>query len=301
MTTMTNTRSRAIRVAKPGAIALGMGLGSVLVLGGCRGERSEEPPRQIFPDMDDSPKWKPQSGSDFFVDGRIMRPNVAGTVAWGRSTDPNDPRRAAMLKEDDAFYHGTDGAGAPVAYIPAGAFEAIAPGAADSQAAITAAITRGRQRFDIYCSACHGYQGNGKGEVGVRWSSLPANFHDEKFKDRSVETGTDGHIFQVIRNGLIDQTGAVKMPPYGHAVNEADAWAIVAYVRTLQASWTISLEGMSQEQRSELERSRPPEVIPAAPAAGSPSSGAPATPSPASAPPASTTPAGTPANAGERQ
>ena len=65
------------------ALAVLSCVGAVGVMGGCRGERSERPPRQFLPDMDDSPKWKAQSKSEFFVDSRTMRSKVPGTVAFG--------------------------------------------------------------------------------------------------------------------------------------------------------------------------------------------------------------------------
>ena len=37
------------------------------LLSGCRGDRSDKPPRQFFPDLDDSPKFKPQTKSEFFA------------------------------------------------------------------------------------------------------------------------------------------------------------------------------------------------------------------------------------------
>src|SRR4051794_16105759 len=56
-----------------------------LALPACRGERTEKPPHQFFQGMEDQPKWRPQSKSEFFADGRTMRPVVPGTVPFGRS------------------------------------------------------------------------------------------------------------------------------------------------------------------------------------------------------------------------
>ncbi|MEL7240373.1 MAG: hypothetical protein AAGK78_16055, partial [Planctomycetota bacterium] len=55
------------------------------LLAGCRGERTDKPPRQLFPDMDDQPRFKVQRGTEFFTDGRTMRPVVEGTVPFGRA------------------------------------------------------------------------------------------------------------------------------------------------------------------------------------------------------------------------
>src|SRR3954470_16726593 len=77
-----NTHTTTWRAGTGAALALAL-LGAGLA--GCRGDREEKPPRQFFPDMDDQPKWKPQSQSEFFVDGRTMRKPVAGTVPFGRN------------------------------------------------------------------------------------------------------------------------------------------------------------------------------------------------------------------------
>lgn len=207
----------------------------LLALAGCRGDRSNNPPHQFFPDMDYGPTWHPQDKSDFYVDQRTMRQPVAGTVAFGpEDFDPDTfadadwvtpwtVARAGLLKADDAIYRGVDDEGTWLDTIPA-AIEVN-----------DELIGLGGAKFNIYCSACHGVLGDGQGTVGVRWSIPVANLHDDKFKDRSLETGKDGYIFNTILNGK-GEGDAQTMPGYVHAVDELDAWAIVAYVRTLQAA-----------------------------------------------------------------
>lgn len=248
-------------------------LAGLAVLPGCRGERSDKPPHQFLPDMDDSPKWKPQVQSRFFADGRSMRPMVAGTVAFGRSVRPDDKTRRKFLKGDDAFYLGVNDTGEFLDRIP---FDTMPDWPADADGRgreMASMIRRGQQRFNIYCSVCHGFEGDAKGMVGVRWTSPPANFHDPKYVDPAQKTGKDGYIFSTIRNGVYDPTtGLQKMPPYGHAVTEADAWAIVAYVRALQATWTTSVDDVPEAERDRLAKNplpppppSPPPVPPAAP------------------------------------
>ena len=210
--------------------------GLVLLSGalvGCRGDRSSEPPRQFFPDMDDSPKWKPQSESEFYVDGRTMRQPPEGALAFGRQdfdptveadwASPWLEARAGLLKDDDGVYRGVDADGAWLDTIPA---------TIDVSREF---IEHGRVKFDIYCAVCHGVLGDGQGLVAQRWSIPVGNFHDEKFKDRAEETGKDGYIFNTILNGK-GEADAQTMPGYSHALSEHDAWSIVAYVRTLQAA-----------------------------------------------------------------
>ncbi len=220
------THQRLIKLGRLTGIALAAA--ALAVLPACRGDRSKNPPRQFLPDMDDSPKWNPQSQSDFFADGRTMRQPVQGTVPFGRfDFDPSQTwaqslpaafsdHRKDLLKVDSSFYFGRDEAGEVVDRIPV--------------AVTSDLLALGQERFNIFCSVCHGYYGNGQGTVGVRWMNLPANFHDDKYKDRSAETGKDGHLFEVVRNGFN------TMPGYAHAISESEAWAIVGYIRTLQAA-----------------------------------------------------------------
>lgn len=218
-----------LRLKKLGRLTgMALAMAALVVLPACRGDRSKNPPRQFLPDMDDSPKWTPQSQSEFFTDGRTMRQPVDGTVPFGRfDFDANQTwaqslpaafsdHRTDLLKDNSRLYLGRDEAGEVIDRIPV--------------AVTSDLLSRGQKRFNIYCSACHGYYGDGQGTVGVRWMNPPANFHDDKYKDRSTQTGKDGHLFDVVRNGFN------TMPGYAHAVDEADAWAIVGYVRALQAA-----------------------------------------------------------------
>lgn len=209
------TTHTALRVALAALL-----VGAVAALAGCRGERSENPPRQFFPDMDDSPRWNPQAETEFFADGRTMRPRVPGTVPYGRSVDPGDESRFGYLREDEGFFRGLDGDGGYLTYMPV--------------AVTSGLILRGKERYNINCAVCHGYLGDGDGTVGERWASPLPSFHDEQYTDRAQRTGKDGYIFEVIREGVVDPAGENLMPAYGHALTEADTWAVVAYLRVLQ-------------------------------------------------------------------
>jgi len=281
MKTKQTTSSRLVGTVVYTAIALLTGAG----LAACRGERTEDPPRQFLPDMDDSPKVKPQTQSDFFEDGRSMRLPVAGTVAFGYSTDAAASGRAWSLADEPAIFEGIDTTKpadpttkrpAYQAVVPEGVFERVIADAAaygrvlSRAEAVDHMLDRGQERFNIYCSACHGYQGEGGGGlsdgnpygglVGRRWMSPIPTYHDAKYKDRAVYTGQDGYLFSVIRHGVPNTTagGAPKMPGYADKISVADSWAIVLYLRALQASRTESLEGLPAEERQMLEQKRPP-------------------------------------------
>lgn len=238
---VTNNTTRLVLAA--GAIALA-------AAAGCRGDRSDSRPRQFFPDMDDSPKFKPQTHTPFFADGRAMRRPVEHTVAFGALADAADPSREGYLKDDTGYYFGTGADGKYLVTIPARV-------SVDKKT-----LERGQERYNIFCSACHGYDGHGKGTVGAQWQGVVANFHDAKFTDAAQDQGKDGYIFHVIRNGLPadDPKQPMRMPSYGYSVNEQDAWAIVAYVRALQAQQSGTLADLAPAAREALEKTRAAEI-----------------------------------------
>lgn len=279
---------------RPAAYATLLLAAAAAALPGCRGERSDEPPRQFLPDMDDQQKFKPQSETMFFADGRSMRPAVNGTVAFGRSANPAAPGRDLLLEADRGFATGTSGDGKYLDYIPESAIARFGDVQKDKQAALTAMMLRGQERFNIYCAACHGYTGEGAvpitqdnpsgagGMVGRRWASAPPSYHDPKYSDRAVDTGRDGYLFHVVREGVYDVDATTKerkyrMPAYGHAVNPTDAWAIVSYMRAIQASWTTDVAAIPTDKRAILDRKPRPPAPPAPAPAATPAAGAPAT------------------------
>jgi mono/diheme cytochrome c family protein len=236
--------------SKTTRLVLTVGALALAAAAGCRGDRSESRPRQFFPDMDDSPKFKPQTQTPFFADGRAMRQPVENTVAFGVVPDAADPARERYLKDDAGYYFGTGADGKYLATMPARVV-------VDKKL-----LERGMERFNIYCSVCHGYDGYGKGTVGELWRVPVANFHDPKFTDAAQDQSRDGYIFHTIRNGLPadDPKQPMRMPSYGYSVSEADAWAIVAYVRTLQAQQAGTTADLSPAARETLEKTRSAEI-----------------------------------------
>lgn len=173
--------------------------GAVFLMAACgRGNFSEKPPIHLNPNMDSQKKYKAQSESNFFVDGATMRTPVEGTVARGE------------LRADDAYYRGKDAAGE---FITSAPMEFTAD-----------MIKRGEERFDIYCSACHGKKADGKGKIlFYKYPIPPANFYDERIKNLS-----DGHMFNAITAGWLN------MPSLKAQVSVEDRWAIISYIRSLQ-------------------------------------------------------------------
>jgi mono/diheme cytochrome c family protein len=102
-------------------------------------------------------------------------------------------------------------------------------------------LNRGQERFDIFCSECHGRLGDGNGMIPARGYRRPPSFHTE-----TLRTAAAGHFFDVITNGF----GA--MPPYRTLVPVRDRWAIVAYMRALQISHSATMADVPADVRARL-------------------------------------------------
>lgn len=154
------------------------------------------------------PKNEPLAASDgLFVDGAASRPLVPGTIARGH------------LRIDTPFYTGTEN-GKFVDQIPASL--------TDTEDKRKELLSRGQERFNIYCSPCHGRLGDGQGMIARRGFTLRrpvGNYHTDRLRKMPV-----GHFYDVITNGY----GA--MYSYASRVEPQDRWAIVAYIRALQLS-----------------------------------------------------------------
>jgi len=111
----------------------------------------------------------------------------------------------------------------------------------DKPALTAALMARGQQRFDIFCSPCHGRTGDGNGIIVERGMPRPTSYHDERLR-----TADDQHFFDVITNGY----GA--MYSYASRVPPRDRWAIVAYIRALQLARHASIDDVPPDQRARL-------------------------------------------------
>ena len=194
---------------------------------------------------------KPFRSTTFFRDGISSRPPVSGTVPRG------------YLRADKEFFTGkkitATGSSAPgaagqqaLAAIPAAGPNATQPAAYPDDVEkfpfpVTQEIVkRGQQRYQIFCSLCHGMTGNGDGMIVRRGFRRAASFHDERLRQAPV-----GHYFDAITNGW----GA--MPSYAAQIAPHDRWAIVAYVRALQLSRQDLSPGTVQSQPSASQAATP--------------------------------------------
>lgn len=166
-------------------------------------------------DMHDAPKLEPLEASRFFTDGRASRPLPAGTVARGR------------LHADDLLHRGVGADGALATELPM-------PVTADL-------LRRGRERFEIFCSPCHGRTGDGRGMIVQRGFKQPQTFHQDRLRNMPV-----GYYFDVMTNGF------AQMSSYAAQVPVEDRWAIAAWVQTLQLAQHAPVEHLSAEERARL-------------------------------------------------
>ena len=198
-----------------------------VAFGGCKGMTSEAPPIHPNLNMDYVQRFEAQEANPLFADGAAMRTPVAGTIARGN---------LRVAANADVAY-GRTPSGAYVADIPVPVTPSL--------------LQRGEERYNIYCTPCHGYAGDGRGIVAVGNGGIGYGFQVPSYHTESLQAREDGYIYDVIANGLN------KMPSYGHEMAPDDRWAVVAYVRALQRSQAASAADVPQAERDRLDTANP--------------------------------------------
>jgi len=160
-------------------------------------------------DMANQPRQNPLSPAPIFADGRSERPIIDNTVARG-------------AVEEDALFVTKDSNSFPLPLTPE-------------------LLARGQDRYDIFCSPCHGLQGDGQGMVTLRGMKHPPPYHQDR-----VRNEPNGYFFDVITNGFGAMNG------YSAQLNPRDRWAIVAYVRALQVSRNAHVADLPANLREKL-------------------------------------------------
>ncbi|HEY3348829.1 MAG TPA: cytochrome c [Thermoanaerobaculia bacterium] len=176
----------------------------VLALGGCRD------------DMHNQAKTKPLRESPFFADHSSARPLPEGVVARG------------FLRADATLYRGVGEDGKFVLDIPVPVTKPL--------------LLRGQERFNIYCSPCHGRTGDGQGMIVARGFKNPSTFHVDRLRNERA-----GYFFDVMTNGF------GQMSSYAPQITPEDRWAVVAWVKTLQASQNMPKEFLTKKDEDFLE------------------------------------------------
>ena len=237
---------------------------------------SSLPRISFFKDMEAQAKFKAQTATSLFDDGRAARPPVPGTVARGSGMDDTrlyygiEPEGgvASLLGADGlVFAAANNGGKVPARFVSDDAPDSEAPADAEAPAEEAAEpepnwvtefpdslkldpafMDRGEQRFNIHCAACHGLAGNGDGLVsqravkvsGATWTP-PTSLHVDAVVDQPV-----GKLFNTITNGVR------KMPGYKEHIAPEDRWAIILYVKALQRSQAATAEDLPKDKLREL-------------------------------------------------
>ena len=166
-------------------------------------------------DMRDQPRYEAFEESTFFEDGAAMRPQVPNTIA--RSQQPGN--------------------------------EHLETGRVNGQVAETFPFTvtmkvleRGQDEYDVFCSPCHGYVGDGQGIIVEYGMRQPPSFHEPELRDEPA-----GYYFDLITNGTR------VMPSYASRILPEDRWAIIAYIRALQLSQNADVSNVPPQEIPNLD------------------------------------------------
>ncbi len=196
------------------AFAVGLSLMSF----GCRGNKSDVPPVHPNLNMDFQQRYEAQSKNEWFADQAAMRPAVEGTVARG------------FLRADASLHQGRGADGRLIDALPAGI------------ELNDELLTRGEDRYAIYCTPCHANSGYGDGVVARRGLLVaPPSYQEPRLRAMPL-----GYLYDVITNGK----GTMK--PYAAQLNVEDRWAVAAWVRVLQASHRADIAEIPAAHRGEL-------------------------------------------------
>ena len=176
-------------------------------------------------DMWRQPRHEAYDESGFYADGLSSRPLLPGTIPKGK------------LREDGAYFTGAAN-GRYIDTFPVKVTKAV--------------LDRGQERYDVYCSPCHGRTGNGQGMIAQRGFTLKrpvGNYHTDRLRKMPV-----GHFYDVITNGY----GA--MYSYASRIEPQDRWAIVAYVRALQLSQDATAGDVPAGEMQKLQAQKASEI-----------------------------------------
>ncbi|MBV9658763.1 MAG: c-type cytochrome [Verrucomicrobia bacterium] len=172
-------------------------------------------------DMYNQPRYKPLSASEFFEDGTSARPLPEHVIPRGQ------------LREDDLLNQGKTADGKLATAIPIPVTREL--------------LARGQDRFNIFCSVCHGYTGQGNGMIVMRGFPPPNSYHSDRLRN-----APPGYFFDIITNGY------GVMYPYSYRIPDVnDRWAVVAYIRALQLSRHATPDDVPADERAKLEAASP--------------------------------------------
>jgi len=167
--------------------------------------------------MRDQAKFEPLEESTLFEDGLASRQLPANTIPrgeWGQ------------IKMDEHLYTGKIN----------GEFADTLPMPVTREL-----LTRGQERYNIFCAPCHSRVGDGQGMIVQRGFPPPPSFHIDRLRQEPP-----GYYYDVISNGFGVMYG------YASRIHPNDRWAIVAYIRALQLSQNATISDVPQAERPDL-------------------------------------------------
>lgn len=200
-----------------------------LLLMACRGQHTDQPPISPQQNMQFQQRFNAQQENPFFENNMAMRTPVEGTISRG------------AMRQNTALFEGTGDDGEYVTENPMDVTRSF--------------LYRGKDRYDIYCTPCHGGLGDGRGIIMTgQYGYVPA----PTFHRAASYNMPDGEFYSAITNGIRN------MPAYNTQINVEDRWAIVGYIRALQRSqnmpdtemeeYDIDLTQLQSELEEELAR-----------------------------------------------
>lgn len=203
---------------------------ATVVILGLPNSKSTKPPLQIFPDMEDQPRFRPQGETGFFENKMMDRPVVPGAVSRGRErADVFTGEYRGKFAYSNAYNRGQLADGSWLVGFP------------EEMEINYQTLSRGREIYSIFCTNCHGATGTGNGIVTQYGMVGVPNFHTERFLEMP-----EGEIFDTISHGK------GIMAAYGDKIQVHDRWAVITYVRALQRAFNGSVEDVPAEQRTRL-------------------------------------------------
>ena len=198
-------------------------------IAGLRGRLSRVPPIEVFPDMDRQLKLRPQQANGFFTNGLSSQLPPAGTIA---RSQPIQTLNGPVYPFEDSP-------------VNTGRVTGTTNFVATNPLPVTGALLeRGRDRFTIYCTACHGALADGNGmtkKLGV----MPAVAN---LQGKRIVEMADGEIFNTVT------FGKGLMGAHGPMLSVEDRWAVIAYLRTLELSQLGSVDDLPPDQQAQLSK-----------------------------------------------
>jgi len=174
------------------------------------------------------------------VTARLMAIVACGGLLAGCGLSMTEQRKLTTYSPTSLWSDGTTARPLPSGVVAQGDVDRAA--LAKTPPPVTEALlARGRERFGIFCAPCHGLAGDGDGVIVMHGFPAPPSYHIERLRNAPIQ-----HFYDVITNGY------GVMYSYAQRVSPEDRWAIIAYIRALQAAEDVPVSQLTSAQRAAL-------------------------------------------------